>query len=143
MNKWDQRYLDLAKYISTWSKDPSTKCGSVITDKYNRIISTGFNGFPQGIQDDARLKDRDTKYEMIVHAEQNSILFAKQDLHGCSIYTWPYQPCSVCAAVIVQAGIQRVVSPQISAKRWEASFKLANDMFKEANIETTYIGQNS
>jgi len=143
MNKWDQRYLDLAKYISTWSKDPSTKCGAVITDKYNRIISTGFNGFPQGIQDDDRLKDRNTKYEMIVHAEQNSILFAKQDLHSCAIYTWPYQPCSVCAAVIVQAGIQRVISPQISAKRWEVSFKLANDMFKEANVETTYIGQKS
>jgi len=141
MTKWQKRYLDLAKYISTWSKDPSTKCGSVITDRYNRIISTGFNGFPQGIQDDDRLKDRNTKYEMIVHAEQNAVLFAKQDLHECTIFTWPYQPCAHCAAMIIQAGITKVISPQMITKRWEGSFKLANDMFKEANIETIYIGQ--
>jgi len=141
MKKWDMRYLDLAKFISTWSKDPSTKCGAVIIDEDNRIVSTGFNGFPKGIHDDDRLKSRNTKYEMILHAENNAILFAKQDLHHCTLYTWPYQPCSQCASMVIQSGIKRVVSPQISTKRWETSFGLANDMFKEANIETLYIGQ--
>ena len=48
---WDTRFIDLAKLVSTWSKDPSTKVGAVITDDNNRVISLGYNGFPKNIQD--------------------------------------------------------------------------------------------
>lgn len=73
---WDDRFLELATVISSWSKDPSTQVGAVIVDDDNRVISIGYNGFPKGIKDDHRLSNRDLKYEMVVHAEANALLFA-------------------------------------------------------------------
>ena len=61
-DKWDRRFLDLAAHIATWSKDPSTKVGCVVVGSDREIRSTGFNGFPRGISDDAdRLQDRSKK----------------------------------------------------------------------------------
>lgn len=67
-NKWDFRFLDLAKFISSWSKDPSTKVGAVITDWDNRIVSIGYNGFPKNVHDCPNmLEDRATKYLSLIH----------------------------------------------------------------------------
>ena len=75
--KWDRRFLELAEHISTWSKDPSTKVGCVVVGEDREIRSTGFNGFPRGIEDDAeRLEDREQKYPLICHAEENAIMHA-------------------------------------------------------------------
>ena len=101
-DKWDMRFLDLATHISEWSKDPSTKVGCVVVGPDREIRSTGFNGFPRGILDsDDRLTDRDLKYPLICHAEENAIMHAARiglALKGCIMYvTWP--PCtSVLAA---------------------------------------------
>lgn len=133
--EWDIRFLDLAKLVSTWSKDPSTKVGAVITDANNRIISIGYNGFPQGIIDDSRLDDRETKYKMIVHGEMNAILFANKSLNNCTLYTYPFMPCPRCSAMIIQAGIKRVVSYKNTISRWEEEFTLSRSLFNEAKIE--------
>ena len=96
--KWDRRFLELAKHIAQWSKDPSIKSGSVITDGKNRIISTCYNGLPQKVEDtENRYKNREIKLSIIIHCEENAILFAKQDLTGCTLYTWPFMSCSKCA----------------------------------------------
>ena len=64
--KWDARFLDLAKHISDWSKDPSTKVGCVVVGEDREVRSTGFNGFPRGIEDTAaRLNDRSQKLSLI------------------------------------------------------------------------------
>lgn len=134
-SKWDLRFLGLAAHVAQWSKDPSTKVGAVITDDKNRIISLGYNGFPRGVLDsNERLENRETKYKIIVHAERNAILFAGKSLDNCIIYTWPFQPCSVCAGIIIQSGISRVVSPTCNNIRWYDDFKLAQEMFLEAKI---------
>jgi dCMP deaminase len=66
--KWDCRFLEMAELVGSWSKDPSTKVGAVIVDKDRRIVSTGYNGFPQGIADRSELlNDREKKYKLIVH----------------------------------------------------------------------------
>ncbi len=135
---WDTKFLDLAEHISEWSKDPSTKVGAVIVDQNRRIISTGYNGFPVGIMDSFdRYSNRNIKYEMIIHAEANAILFAKQDLHGMAIYTTPLQPCSRCASLIIQSGIKKVVSYSSSEEnpRWKDNFALAKELFEEAEVE--------
>ena len=134
MNKWDKNFLELAKTVSTFSKDPSTKVGAVIVDNDNRVISIGYNGFPKGIRDDNRLDNRDLKYDMVVHAEANALLFANAPVKGCTIYTWPFQPCSRCASLIIQAGIQRVVSVENEETRWVSNFQLAHDMLTEARV---------
>lgn len=57
--KWDKRFLGLAKHISSWSKDPGTQTGSVIVDQKGRVVSVGYNGLAQGVQDlPERLKQR-------------------------------------------------------------------------------------
>ena len=138
LRDWDTRFLDLAEHVSKWSKDPSTKVGAVIVDSQRRIVSTGYNGFPVGVMDSYdRLTDRDTKYEMIIHAEANAILFAHQRMNGMTLYTTPFQPCSRCASLIIQSGISRVISYEIeeSKNRWTDSFKLAKELFDEAGVE--------
>ena len=138
LRDWDTRFLDLAEHVSKWSKDPSTKVGAVIVDSQRRIVSTGYNGFPVGVMDSYdRLTNRDNKYEMIIHAEANAILFAHQRMNGMTLYTTPFQPCSRCASLIIQSGISRVISYEIeeSKNRWVDSFKLAKELFDEAGVE--------
>lgn len=133
--KWDVRFLELAKLVSTWSKDPSTKVGAVITDKNNRIISIGYNGFAKNISDNNRLHDRETKYKIIIHGEINAILFAEKSLENCTLYTFPFMPCSRCAAIIIQTGIKRVVSYKNTCSRWQEDFELSKSLFIEAHVD--------
>jgi len=134
--KWDLRYISLAQHVSTWSKDPSTKCGAVIVDKHNHVVSIGYNGFPQGIQDsDDLLKDRPKKLAMTIHAERNALIFAKQDLHDCTLYTYPIQCCSECMAMMIQAGITRHVSTSLTSDKWQESFLIAQKMMDEAGVQ--------
>jgi len=138
-NKWDLRLLGLAEHVAEWSKDPSTKVGAVIADKKHRVLSLGFNGFARGVKDLAqRLDDRETKYDMIIHAERNAILFANASVDGATIYVWPLLPCAQCAATVIQSGILEVVAPKIDAeraKRWSEQINLAHTMFKEAGVK--------
>ncbi len=133
---WDKWFLGLAEYISTASKDPSTKVGAVIIKGKNQPISWGYNGFAKGIDDSfERLNDRDKKYPRIVHAERNSIIFAQRDLTGCTIFTFPFMPCSICCSMIIQAGITRCVAPLNNNPRWQEEFKLTRELFQEAGVE--------
>jgi dCMP deaminase len=75
--------MGLAKYISEWSKDPSTKVGAVIVDDEKKIVGLGFNGFPIKTSDNEELYyDRDYKLSKIVHAEINAILNGVHYIHG-------------------------------------------------------------
>lgn len=139
LSKWHYRFLNLAKYISEWSQDPSTKVGAVIVDNKKRIVSIGYNGFPVGIQDDARLNIRDIKYKMIVHAERNALLFANKSLDDCILYTYPFMPCSACAGMIIQSGIKHVISYINKNERWAEDFKISEQMFEEAGLTLTLL----
>jgi dCMP deaminase len=133
--KWDFRFLSLARFIASWSLDPSTKVGAVITDG-RRIISIGYNGLPQNVFDSSeRLENREIKYKMIVHAERNAIIFAQRSLANCTLYTWPFMSCSACAGMIIQAGIVRVVAPINDNPRWKEDFEIADIMFTEAAVK--------
>lgn len=131
---WDSRFLRIAKEVSTWSKDPSTKVGAVIVDNNNRVVSMGYNGFPQGVDDDERLKDRETKYKRIVHAEMNALLFSSRPVVDCRIYTYPFMPCPHCAGPIIQSGINMVISPRNTNERWSADFDISREIFEEAGV---------
>jgi len=134
--KWDLRFLGLAKYISSWSKDPSTQTGAVIVDQRRRIISVGYNGLAQGVEDvAARLNDREIKYKMFLHCERNAIIFAGHPLDGCTMYVWPFMSCAACAAMVIQSGIIREVAPYSENPRWVEEFKLATIQFEEAGVE--------
>jgi len=135
-SEWDARFLRMAREIATWSKDPSTKVGAVIADPKNRIVSLGYNGLPRSVADTAhRLEDRETKNRIVVHAEENAILFAGRPLQFCSIYVWPFATCAHCAALIVQVGINRVVVPAPFYREYAPiDARLTEEMYKEADV---------
>lgn len=142
-NKWDNRFIRLAQEISTWSKDPSKKIGAIIV-KDKRILATGYNGFPKGIDDaPEKYEDRELKYELVVHAEMNAIYnatFNGISLKDSTLYVWGLPVCSECAKGIIQVGINKIViAYEDVPQRWVDSFKKSSDMFDEANIDWQII----
>lgn len=133
--KWDYRFLNLARHVSDWSYDPSTKIGAVIVGQDKRVISVGYNGFPKGIKDDERLDDRELKYKIIIHGEMNAMHFAHRDLTDCILYTFPFMPCASCASHVIQRGITRVVSVEYENPRWDENLKISKSLLLEAGIE--------
>lgn len=135
--KWDFRFLFMAQVIASWSKDPSTKCGAVIVDDQHRVISTGYNGFACNVVDyHQRYSDRDCKLDMVIHAEENALLFAdRASLRGATIYTQPFLTCSRCAAKLIQVGIRRVVAPDLIIPRWKESLDRAKRQYLEADCQ--------
>lgn len=138
-DNWQERYLLLAKHISGWSKDPSSQIGAVIVDDNRRILSTGYNGFPSGINDsNERLNKRETKYKYIVHAEMNAIYNATQhgiSLKGSYLFVYGLPVCSECAKGVIQVGIQHIVCMTDKLdERWIKSWNQSMTMFDEAGL---------
>lgn len=108
-----------------------------------RILSTGYNGFPQSISDDlTRYLDRDFKLSITVHAEKNAILNAAKNgtkVEGSTLYV-TFPPCSQCASAVIQAGVAKVVcpNPELAPERWRQNFKAANELFYEAGVKVLY-----
>jgi dCMP deaminase len=141
-NKWDLRFLELAKHIAEWSKDPSTKVGCVIVRPDKTIASVGYNGFPRGVNDEPeRYNNREIKYLMVKHAEENAVYSSKESLTGYTAYVTHY-PCSSCTGTLIQNGIKRIVTqkPDDSfASRFRDSFESSKIMINETGIELVLI----
>ena len=111
---WDDYFMGVALLAAERSKDPNTQVGACIVDEQNRILSTGYNGFPLGCSDDEFPWGRDgeatdTKYPYVVHAELNAILNTRgKSLAGSKLYVALF-PCNECAKAIIQAGISEVI----------------------------------
>jgi len=141
---WDNYFLNLCYTVSEKSKDPSTKVGSVIVYPDHGICSTGFNGFPRGVEDnEERYNNRPLKYKIVVHAEANAILNAAFHGHktdGCTLYV-PWHPCTECTKKIIQAGITEVVMDpdypmsESLKDRWKDDHDIASMMFNEAKVK--------
>lgn len=141
IGKWDIRYLNMAAMVASWSKDPSTKVGAVIVDQKQRLVSTGFNGFPRGIKDKKKwLANRELKLDVILHAEENVMKFSEKDTTGMTMYVFPLPPCSKCAASMIQSGIARVVAPAVAPdSKWAKSVRLSKELFDEAGVELVLV----
>ncbi|MDD2434752.1 MAG: dCMP deaminase family protein [Bacilli bacterium] len=113
---WDEYFMAVAKLSSMRSKDPSTQVGACIVGKDNRILSIGYNGAPNGVEDEYFPWKREghtleTKYAYVCHAELNAILNyrgSRKDLEGGKIYVDLF-PCNECAKLIIQSGIKEVI----------------------------------
>jgi len=142
-SKWDRRYINLAREASVWSKDPSSKIGAVAIGRKGQVLSTGYNGFPRGINDSlTRYQNRELKYKMVVHAEMNAIFNATYNgvsLDGATMYVYGLPVCSECAKGLIQVGIKRVVIDGEIQDRWKESWKLTEQLFREANVEWEFI----
>ena len=144
---WRDRYLNLAKHISTWSKDPSRQIGAVAVGSKGQILAQGFNGFPRGISDsDYRLTDREEKYKYVVHAEMNVIYnasFNGVSLDGADLYVYGLPVCNECAKGIIQVGIKRVfiltTGIQEFPTMWIESWERTKSMFEEVGVEFVWL----
>ena len=113
---WDEYFMGVALLSACRSKDPSTQVGACIVGADNKILSIGYNGAPNGFDDDkfpwAREGNNlETKYPYVCHAEMNAILNyrgSRKDLEGAKIYVDLF-PCNECAKIIIQSGIKKVV----------------------------------
>lgn len=157
----DRRYVELAKVIARWSKDPSTQVGALLVDPVSDVIvATGYNGFPRKVREvllpsaaslfpiqpgalDMDRWSRPQKYQWVEHAERNAIYNAArvgQRTAGCVLY-FCYQPqiCADCARAIIQAGIVRVVGGSEPfpgrGELWAEQDHIAMTMLNEAGVE--------
>ena len=113
---WDEYFMAVAKLSAMRSKDPHTQVGACIVSNDNRILSIGYNGAPNGFNDEKFPWGREgnpleTKYLYVVHAERNAILNyrgSRKNLENSKIYVDLF-PCNECAKEIIQAGIKEVV----------------------------------
>jgi dCMP deaminase len=146
IHKYDERYLELAKHIAGWSKDPSTGVGAVAIGNKGQVLAQGYNGFPRGVEDSkARYADKNIKYRYVVHAEMNCIYNAGYNgasLDGATLFVYGLPVCNECAKGIIQTGILRVVSPKNGLEvpeKWKVSCIETVAMFKEVGIPYDFI----
>lgn len=140
---WFKKFIDATKLVASWSKDRSRKVGAIIVNDDNRIIATGYNGMPIGVNDDVDSRhERPIKYLYTEHAERNAIYSAA--LSGIStkgatiVLMW--FPCADCARGIIQSGIKEVKckEPDMSDPIWGPSFKVSKEMLDEAGVKISY-----
>ena len=142
---WTEYFVGLAEHVKLKSKDRSFKCGAVIIGPDNEVVSTGYNSFPRGLDDDKEERhQRPAKYLWTIHAELNSILNAARigvSTKGCVMYTTTDIPCTGCAGSIINAGISVVYcvrggGPHTS--HWVGHPEISLKMFDEANVVVKY-----
>ncbi|MFC1809785.1 cytidine/deoxycytidylate deaminase family protein [Candidatus Omnitrophota bacterium] len=141
---WDTYFMDIAFLVSQRSTCLRRRVGAIIV-KNKRMLATGYNGTPSGIAHcDVRgcLRDQlkvpsGERHELCrgLHAEQNALLQAS--LHGVSleggVMYCTNQPCSICAKMLINAGIKEVI---IAAGYPD---ELAKDFLDEAKIQVRLI----
>ena len=135
---WDAKFMSVARLIASWSKHPDYKVGCVIADDSHNQLSGGYNGLPRGV-DDSRILDQSTPSHLscTVHAEANAVAAAARNGHSLNnstaYVTMP--PCSQCAALLIQAGVKRVVycfHPM--NKKWTESSIAATEIFWRVGV---------
>jgi len=139
---WDSWFMEHTYLAARKSRDPKTKIGAVLV-KDKKIISTGFNGFPIGVEDlDERYQDRITKHDFVAHAESNCILTAARfgiSTCGSTLYTQGIA-CNECCKAVIQGGVKELVVHKqwpnlVHNENWVKSINISKIMFKEAGVE--------
>lgn len=141
---WYLKFMAVAEAFAAMSKDPSTKVGAIALTDNRIMISSGYNGFPRGVNDSAaRYEDRTTKYALVSHAEANLVAqaaYSGHSLKDSTVLVTPLHPCASCAKLLVQAGVKRVISPVPHIEeRWKQESEWASTIFTEAGVEVVFV----
>lgn len=139
--RWDHKFMGLARHIAGWSKDQSRGVGCVIVGTYSHEVrAMGYNGFPRGADDsDPERHQRPAKYAWSEHAERNAVFNAARvgtPLEGCTAYSTLF-PCEDCARALVQSGIMRLVSvaPDFDDPTYGERFRTSVAILNEGAVE--------
>ena len=134
---WNEYFMEIAKLSAKRSKDPSTQVGACIINNEHRIVGIGYNGFPNGINDNKLPWGKkgdflDTKYAYVCHAEMNAIMNCVLIPKNCTLYVTLF-PCNECAKLIIQSGIKKVIFLE-SKYEEKDSTKASKILLDKANI---------
>jgi dCMP deaminase len=144
--EWSEYYLNVAEFVKVKSKDESTQIGAVIVSEGNSVLSTGYNSFPRGLDDNIpERQERPEKYYWFEHAERNAIYNAAMNgvaLRNSTMYVTSGVPCVDCARGIINSGI-KVVFCKLECttknnEKWSESRERSIQMFKECGVEVKY-----
>ena len=142
---WDEYFINIAEQVKLKSKDINTQIGVVVVGKDNEIVSTGYNSFPRGINDDIdERQERPEKYFWFEHAERNASYNAARigvSTLGTTMYMTCGMSCSDCARAIINSGISKIVLRKgkgAKGDKWNDSSIRSIQMFKEAGVIVEY-----
>ena len=143
---WTEYFRNIANAVSQKSKDKHTHIGAVIVGEDKEIVSTGYNSYPRGINDNvSERQERPEKYHWFEHAERNAIYNAARvgvSTKGCSLYMSHWFPCVECVRAIIQSGISTLYCEPLDEKasniNYNESFKRSIQMLNEAKIKIVY-----
>lgn len=152
---WDELFIGIAELASKRSKDPSTQHGSCIVMN-DKVLSIGYNGLPRGCDDDGvddisilpptfkynglhyDYWEKPQKYEFACHSEENAIINARTNLRGSTLYLYSekgYYPCSTCARMIVQSGIEYLVMKTATTESTDVyNWDFSKHILKQGNV---------
>lgn len=144
--EWKDYFLGIAEQVKLKSKDQSTQIGAVIVGQHNEILSTGYNSFPRGLDDEQQTRqERPEKYFWMEHAERNGIYNAARvgtPINNAVIYITSGLPCADCARAIINSGIKKIYcKTQDTTKnkeKWEESQKRTLQMLSECGVDVEY-----
>ena len=145
---WDEYFMQMAELTAQRSTCLRRQVGAIIV-KEKHIIATGYNGAPKGLPHCEELGGclrekleipSGERHELCraLHAEQNAIIQAAtlgQSIEGATIYI-THQPCIICAKMIINAGISRIVI------RRGYPDEMSRGMLREAGLKVELIGEN-
>ena len=135
MNKWDERYLELAFFVTKWSKDPKRKVGCVLA-KDGVNIAVGYNGFPSGIRDTPELLNNQIeKRKRIIHAEVNAVLRCTETPDTAYV---TLLPCTQCLGLLIQKGVRRIVCPEPDVTKSSWDVELVLSLIDESGLEIEF-----
>ena len=144
--RWVEYFQNLAHNIKLKSKDERTQVGAVVVGKDKEIVSTGYNSFPRGINDEvAKRQERPEKYYWFEHAERNAIYNAARigvSTKGCTMYLTCGVPCADCTRGIINAGIVRIFCERNqgpSSDIWSEHSERSWDMLEEAGVKVCFL----
>ena len=125
---WHTLWMTVAFCVSQRSVDDSTRHGTIIVDKNNKVLSIGYNGFPRDCLDDQLPSTRPFKYSITCHSEINAIINSNKDLEGATAYVTG-EPCTLCFAQMLNGGISKIIyGPIISKCLTDENLNLINLM---------------
>lgn len=143
---WKEYFINIAEEVKTKSKDQSTQIGAVIVGKDKEIVSTGYNSFPRGLNDDLQERqERPEKYFWFEHAERNAIYNAARigvSLKESTIYLTSGLPCMDCARGLIQAGVKKVICKEVCTtknhEKWREQQQKSLLMLSECGVEVEF-----
>jgi dCMP deaminase len=146
--KWDEYFINIAHQVKLKSKDERTQIGVVMVGKDNEIVSTGYNSFPRGLNDNlSERQERPEKYFWFEHAERNAIYNAARigvSTLGTTMYMTCDISCADCARAIINSGVSKVVFSRTTKQWpeiWLESWKRSLQMFQEAGVKIEYYDE--